>query len=32
LQERSGYSLGRTTLYREEKVNLFCWQAQEGAR
>jgi hypothetical protein len=32
MQDRSGYNLGRTTLYREEKVNLFCWQAQEGAQ
>ena len=32
MQERSGYGLGRTTLYRESKVNLFCWEAQEAAR
>lgn len=29
VQERSGYSLLHTTLYREEKVNLFRWQANE---
>ena len=27
MQERSGYSLTKTTLYRENKVNLFRWQA-----
>ena len=32
MQERSRYGLSKTTLYRENKVNLFCWQAQEGAR
>lgn len=26
-RERSGYSLTRSTLYREEKVNLFYWRA-----
>lgn len=30
MRERSGYSLTRTTLYREEKVNLFRWQPQEA--
>jgi Protein of unknown function (DUF3800) len=30
LQKRSGYSLTRTTLLREEKVNLFRWQASSG--
>lgn len=25
IQERSGYSLDRTTLYREDKLNLFKW-------
>jgi hypothetical protein len=30
MRERSGYSLTRTTLYREDKVNLFCWRASEG--
>jgi hypothetical protein len=30
MQKRSGYSLGVTTLLREDKVNLFCWQAQEA--
>lgn len=29
IQERSGYSLTKTTLYREEKVNLFRWLANE---
>ena len=29
VQKRSGYSLLKTTLYREEKVNLFRWQANE---
>jgi len=27
MQERSHYSLERTTLYREEKMNLFKWRA-----
>lgn len=27
VQERSGYSLTRTTLFREDKVNLFIWRA-----
>lgn len=29
LQQRSHYTLTRSTLLREEKVNIFCWQAQE---
>ncbi len=29
MRERSGYSLSRTTLLREEKVNVFRWHAQE---
>lgn len=29
MRQRSGYSLTKTTLLREDKVNLFCWQAQE---
>jgi len=29
IQERSGYSLLKTTLYREDKVNFFHWQASE---
>jgi len=29
MRERSQYSLTRTTLLREDKVNLFRWQAQE---
>jgi len=29
VQERSGYSLLKTTLFKEEKVNLFRWQANE---
>jgi hypothetical protein len=30
IQERSHYSLKRTTLYREEKVNLFRWTPKLG--
>ncbi len=30
MRERSGYSLTRTTLYLEDKVNLFRWRASEG--
>jgi hypothetical protein len=29
MQHRSGYTLQRTTLLREDKVNLFRWEAQE---
>lgn len=29
MEARSGYTLKRTTLLREEKVNLFRWEAQE---
>ena len=29
MRRRSGYSLRRTTLLREDKVNLFRWEAQE---
>jgi len=29
IQERSGYSLTKTTLLREEKINLFRWYAAE---
>lgn len=29
IKNRSGYSLSQTTLYKEGKVNLFCWQARE---
>lgn len=29
MSRRSGYSLTKSTLLREEKVNLFRWQAQE---
>jgi len=29
IQKRSGYSLTKTTLLREEKVNLFFWRAAE---
>jgi len=29
MKKRSGYSLTRTTLLRENKVNLFCWHAAE---
>ena len=30
IRERSGYSLTRTTLFREEKENLFRWQPHEA--
>ena len=30
MQQRSGYSLTKTTLYREDKVNLFLWQPPEA--
>jgi len=29
MQKRSGYTLTRTTLLRESKVNIFRWQARE---
>lgn len=29
IQRRSGYALTKTTLYREEKLNLFRWHAAE---
>jgi len=29
IKERSGYELTKTTLLRENKVNLFCWHASE---
>jgi Protein of unknown function (DUF3800) len=29
MRNRSGYSLNRTTLLREDKVNLLLWRAQE---
>jgi len=29
IRERSGYSLTRSTLYREDKLNLFRWNAEE---
>jgi hypothetical protein len=29
IRERSGYNLTKTTLYREDKVNLFSWRANE---
>lgn len=32
IRERSRYSLTRSTLLREEKFNLFSWQAAEGVR
>lgn len=32
IRERSRYSLTRSTLLREEKFNLFRWQAGEGVR
>lgn len=30
MQQRSGYDLTRTTLLREEKMNIFRWHAAEG--
>jgi hypothetical protein len=30
MKERSQYCLTRTTLLREDKVNLFCWRASEA--
>jgi len=30
IRKRSGYSLTRSTLYREDKLNLFRWTAQEA--
>ena len=32
IRERSHYGLTRSTLLREEKINLFRWRANEGAR
>ena len=29
IKERSGYTLSKTTLLREEKLNLLVWAAQE---
>lgn len=29
IQQRSGYSLMQTTLYREDKTNIFIWQPQK---
>ena len=29
IRERSGYTLQKTTLLRENKVNIFCWQPAE---
>jgi len=28
IQERSGYSLKHSTLYREDKVNIFIWKSR----
>ena len=30
VRQRSGYTLTKSTLYRENKVNLLCWQANEN--
>lgn len=30
MQQRSRYSLSKTTLLREDKTNLFCWHAAEA--
>ena len=32
LKERSGYSLDRSTLYKEEKFNLFIWKPGYGRK
>jgi len=32
IKEHSGYSLVRSTLLREEKLNIFVWHAQEQAQ
>jgi len=29
MQDRSGYSLNRTTLFREDKANIFRWEGRE---
>ncbi len=29
IRKRSGYTLQKTTLLRENKVNIFCWQPAE---
>jgi hypothetical protein len=29
MRERSGYELTKSTLLKEDKVNLFCWHARE---
>lgn len=31
IKERSGYTLTKNTLYRENKVNLFCWEASANS-
>ena len=31
IKERSGYTLRKTTLLREEKINLLLWEAGGGA-
>lgn len=30
IRARSGYSLGKTTLLREQKLNIFIWSGREG--
>ena len=32
MRQRSGYNLLRTTLYREDKVNLFRWEPERAAQ
>jgi hypothetical protein len=32
LQERSGYFLNKSTLYREEKFNIFIWEASQSPK
>lgn len=32
LQQRSGYALNKSTLYREEKFNIFVWEASQSPK
>lgn len=32
LQQRSGYSLNKSTLYKEEKFNIFIWEASQSQK
>ena len=29
IRERSGYSLKKNTLYKEDKMNIFIWKGRE---